>query len=78
MRELNIIYLIVNKSNVTTIKSSKEDSVRLYKTESFLEAFFLLSVINHHKKCHKDYERVVYFIKKSKRLHNKVRQSTVR
>jgi len=78
MRELNTVYLTVNKSNITTIKSSKEDNVRLYKTESFLKALFLLSVIHHYKKSHRDYERIIYFIKKSKRLHNKARQSTVK
>ncbi len=78
MRELNTVYLAVNKSNITTIDSSKEDSVRLYKIESFFEALSLLSVTHHHKKSHKDHEKVIYFIKKSKKLHNKAEQSTVR
>jgi len=72
------VYLTVNKSNVTTIESNKEDSVKLYKIESFLEAFFLLSVIHYHEKNHRDHERVIHFIKKSKRLYNKAEQSTVR
>jgi len=59
MRESNTVYLTVNKSNITTTESSKEDSTRLYKIESFLEAFFLLSAIHHHKKSHKDHERVI-------------------
>jgi len=72
------MYLTVNKSNLTTTDSSKEDSAELYKIESFCEALFLLSVTHHHKKSYKDHEKVVYFIKKSKRLHNKAEQSTVR
>jgi len=78
MRKLNTVYLTVNKSNVTTTESSKECSVRFYKIESFLEALLLLSVIHHYKKNHRGHERVVYSIKKSKRLHNKAEQSTVR
>jgi len=78
MRESNIVYLTVNKSNITTIDSSKEDSAELYKIKSFFKALFLLSAIHHHKKSHRDHEKVVYFIKKSKKLHNKAEQSTVR
>ncbi len=78
MRKLNTVYLTVNKSNITTTDSDKEDSVKLYKIESFLKAFFLLSVTHHHKKSHRDHEKVVYFIKKNKKLHNKAEQSTVR
>ncbi len=72
------MYLIVNNSNVTTTNNSKEDSTKLYKTESFLEALFLLSVTHHHKKNHKDHKKVIHSIKKSKRFHNKAEQSTVR
>jgi len=78
MRKLNIVYLTVNKSNITTIDSSKEDSAELYKIESFFKALFLLSVTHHYKKSHKDHEKVIYFIKKSKKLHNKAEQSTVK
>jgi len=52
--------------------------VRLYKTESFLEAFFLLSTTHHHEKSYRDHERVIHFIKKNKRLYNKAEQSTVK
>jgi len=72
------VYLAVNKNNITTIDSDKEDSAELYKIESFLKAFLLLSATHHHKKSHRDHEKVIYFIKKSKRLHNKAEQSTVR
>jgi len=78
MRELNTVYLTVNKSNITTINSSKEDSVKLYKIESSFEALSLLSVTHHHKKSHRDHEKVIYSVKKSKKLHNKAEQSTVR
>jgi len=73
MRKLNTMYLTVNKSNVTTTESDKEDSVKLYKIESFFEALFLLNAIHHYKKSHRDHERVIYFIKKSKRLYNKAK-----
>jgi len=72
------VYLAVNKNNITIIDSNKEDSAELYKIESFLEAFLLLSATHHYKKSHKDHEKVIYFIKKNKRLHNKAEQSTVR
>ena len=77
-RKLNTVYLTVNKSNVTTINSSKEDSAELYKIESFFKALFLLSVTHHYKKNHRDHEKVIHFIKKSKKLHNKAKQSIVR
>jgi len=73
-----IMYLTVNKSNVTTTDSSKEDSIRLYKIESFFEALSLLDATHHYKKNHRDYERVIHFIKKSKSLYNKAEQSTVK
>ena len=72
------MYLTVNKSNITTIDSNKEGSAELYKIESFLEAFFLLSVTHHHKMNHRDHEKVIHFIKKSKKLHYKAEQSIVR
>ncbi len=78
MRKLNTVYLTVNKSNITTTDSSKEDSVKFYKIESLLEALSLLSVTHHHKKNHRDHEKVIHSIKKSKKLYNKAEQSTVR
>lgn len=78
MRKLNTGYLTVNKDNITTTDSDEEDSVRAYKTESFLEACSLSSVIYHHKKCHKGHETVTHSIRESKKLHNKAEQSAVR
>ncbi len=78
MRELNTDYLTVNKDNITTTDSSKEDSAEVYKIESSFEVCFLLSAIHYHKKCHRDHETVIHSIKKSKKLHNEVKQSAVR